>query len=50
MPSNPAAVPKAPNAQKAVNGKIISKPTGEKPKTFLESVYPNGVGPDSDLI
>ncbi len=23
---------------------------GDKPKTYLESLYPNGVGPDSDLI
>jgi len=27
-----------------------SKPTGAKDSAFLLSVYPNGLGPDTDLI
>ena len=40
---------------KAVLGKPGSKnlpnlKSGDKPKTFLEYVYPDGAGPDTDLI
>jgi SpoVK/Ycf46/Vps4 family AAA+-type ATPase len=29
---------------------LQTKPTGSKDSAFMLSVYPNGVGPDADLI
>lgn len=51
--ANDKPLSKAPGLVKQPSNKAQaaqpSKP-GDKPKTYLESLYPNGVGPDSDLI
>ncbi len=51
VPSYSKPVSKTAAVQGKPGGKNIANPkTGDKPKTFLESVYPDGAGPDTDLI